>query len=103
MTTLGEVIEQVGVALTNNLPTSAGTMSTAKDMNGSSGVVNKKLEDMEKDVYNVHKPQHMTTDVGHKVSNTDKWPKVGSKDHVGAHILEDQVAHEKVGMTQPVR
>jgi hypothetical protein len=70
MTTLGETLEQVGVALTNNLPTSSGTMSTSKATNGGS-TVNKKLKDMQKDVYDVEKPQHMTTDFGHKVSNTD--------------------------------
>lgn len=97
MNTLGETLEQVGVTLTNNLPTSAGTMSTSKATNGSSSTVNKKLQDLEKDVYDVHQPQHMTTDFGHKVSDTDHWLKVGSKDQVGAHLLEDQVGREKVG------
>lgn len=96
MTSLGDTIEKVGITLTNNLPTSSGTMSTSDGTNGRTGTVNKKLEDLEQHVYDVQNPQHMTTDFGHKVSNTDNWLKVGSKDHVGAHLLEDQVAREKV-------
>jgi hypothetical protein len=38
----------------------------------------------------------MTTDFGRKLSNTDNWLKVSSKDHVRAHLLEDHVSHEKV-------
>lgn len=95
MTTLGDTLEQVRAALTNNLPTSSGTMSTSKAINGGT-TVNKKLKDMEQDVYDVEKPQHMTTDFGQKVSNTDNWLKVGSKNYVRAHLLEDQVGREKM-------
>lgn len=98
MTTLGETVQKVGAALTENLPTSAVPMSTSNGATGRSGPVSKKLEDMENDVIDVKNSQHMTTDFGHKVSNTDNWLRVASQDQTGATLLEDQVAREKVSV-----
>ena len=96
MTSLGETVEKPGVTLPKNLPTSSDAMSTSNGTSGRSVKASKKLEDMERDVIDVAKSQHMITDFGHKVSNTDNWLKVASKDQTGAHLLEDQVAREKV-------
>lgn len=98
MTTLGETVQKVGAALTENLPSSTSIMSPSNGATGRSGPVSKKLEDMEKDVIDTKSSEHMTTDFGHKVSNTDNWLRVASQEQTGATLLEDQVAREKVSV-----
>jgi hypothetical protein len=83
-------IHKAADAITDN-----GTKSGAQSALGSSGTESKKIKDLHRDMIDVHSNQPMTTDFGHKVSNTDNWLKIANDKATGPHLLEDQQAREK--------
>lgn len=56
----------------------------------------KKIKDLHRDTVDVHSDQPMTTDWGHKVSNTDNWLRIANEKSTGPNLLEDQQAREKI-------
>lgn len=55
----------------------------------------KKIKDLHRDTVDVHSDQPMTTDWGHKISNTDNWLRIANEKSTGPNLLEDQQAREK--------
>jgi hypothetical protein len=76
-----------------------GTKAGAQSSLGGSATESKKIKDLSRDMIDVHTKQPITTDFGHKVSNTDNWLKIASDKSTGPHLLEDQQAREKVNAT----
>lgn len=76
-----------------------GAKAGAQSSLRGSTTESKKIKDLTRDMIDVHTKQPMTTDFGHKVSNTDNWLKVASDKSTGPHLLEDQQAREKVNAT----
>lgn len=56
----------------------------------------KKIVDLERDTANIHTKQPLTTDHGMRVENTDQWLRIADDKHTGPSLLEDQIAREKV-------
>jgi hypothetical protein len=79
--------------------TGDGTKSGAQSALGSSVTESKKITDLDRDMIDVHSKQPMTTDFGHKISNTDNWLKIANDKATGPHLLEDQQAREKASTT----
>lgn len=57
---------------------------------------NKKVADLTRDTKDAHSKQTATTDYGIKVHDLDHWLRVAGQEHVGASLLEDQIARERV-------
>ena len=55
-----------------------------------------KTQDLARNTLDGNSKHTMTTDFGVKVNNTDNWLKIANEDKTGPHILEDQIAREKV-------
>ncbi|KAK2747120.1 hypothetical protein FQN57_002375 [Myotisia sp. PD_48] len=73
-----------------------GGIRKAKEViQGLSGQ-DKKLADLSKDTVDIHSAGYITTDHGTKVQNTDNWLKTVDENKTGPHLLEDQVAREKI-------
>ena len=63
---------------------------------GANGTESAKIQNFQHNMKDVHSGQPMTTDYGIKISNPDNWLKIASSQATGPHLLEDQVAREKV-------
>jgi hypothetical protein len=83
-------LRQAAEAVTGN-----GSKEGAQSSLGSDGTESKKIKDLQRDMIDVHSSQPMTTDFGHKISDTDNWLKIASDKSTGPHLLEDQQAREK--------
>lgn len=57
----------------------------------------KKIDDLKKDMVDIHDAPSMTTDWGQTVSDPEHWLKAASNERIGGHLLEDQIARERVG------
>ena len=69
--------------------------STIKSAVGMSG--NSKIESIANDIVDIKdaKPG-ITTDFGVPVPNTDQWLKASDGNNVGPHLMEDNIAREKI-------
>src|SRR4051812_17614583 len=66
---------------------------------GHGGGENKKLADLARDTKDIHTKYPNTTDAGVKVSTLDNWVKIANEKKIGPHLLEDQIARERVWPT----
>jgi catalase len=61
-----------------------------------------KIADMKKDTVEINGKQHMTTDYGIRISDPDHSLRVASDSSTGPSLLEDQIAREKVRISEDV-
>jgi hypothetical protein len=85
-----------GIQKVSEAVTGDGPKGGAQSSLGSHGTETKKVKDLDRNTIDVHSSQPITTDFGHKVSNTDNWLKIASDKSTGPHLLEDQQGREKV-------
>ncbi|PYH89084.1 catalase A [Aspergillus ellipticus CBS 707.79] len=74
----------------------AGGLGRAQEAVKSASSKNKKAVDLERDTIDVTAKQHLTTDHGVPISNTDQWLRPVDGKHAGPSLLEDQIAREKI-------
>ena len=79
-----------GVAKITN--TVAGTLEDTTEY----AMADAKKADLQRDTKDVNSGVKQTTDFGIGISDLDHWLKVANDDRPGPHLLEDQIARERV-------
>ena len=96
-----ESIKKVASEITDSIHkasetvTGGGSEGGAQSILEAKGTESEKIKDLHRDMIDVHSSRSMTTDFGHKVSNTDNWLKIATEKYTGPHLLEDQQGREK--------
>ncbi len=83
-----ENVKHIGESIAGSVTESVATMTD-----------NKKIADLKRNTKDSHSDQINTTDYGAKIPDLDHWQKPvdqnGNK--IGPHLLQDQIARERVG------
>jgi catalase len=86
--TVVDNVKQLGESVADSVTQSVAAMTD-----------NAKIADLKRNIKDSHSSQINTTDYGAKISDLDHWQKPvdqnGNK--IGPHLLQDQIAREKVG------
>lgn len=71
-------------------------INTAKEALTGSETESKKIRQLANEFKDPSSKHPATTDYGIKISDHDHWLKVANNERTGPHLLEDQIAREKV-------